>query len=129
MALNYGWSISIYYSPYVQSKFLFVTSHWLCNWATFSNWELIVVDNYSTNNSKEIIESFYDERINYLKFSNNGIVAASRNFGIKRAKGRYLTFVDSDDWWVYKKLELSLIALENGAILYTMTFIMFLRYL
>ena len=82
---------------------------------TFSNWELIVVDNYSTDNSKEIIESFYDERIKYFKFSNNGIVAASRNFGIKRAKGKYLAFVDSDDWWICKKLELSVSALENGA--------------
>lgn len=72
---------------------------------TFSNWEAIVINNYSTDNTLEVVESFNDSRIKLINFHNNGIIAAARNEGIKNARGMYIAFLDSDDSWLPKKLE------------------------
>lgn len=72
---------------------------------TFQNYEIIIIDNYSEDNTKEIINSYNDTRIKYLKFRNNGIIAASRNLGIKESKGEWVAFLDSDDVWYPSKLE------------------------
>jgi len=82
---------------------------------TLSNWELILVDNHSTDDTDDLVTSYADPRIKYLKIHNEGVIAASRNKGIKAASGKYLAFLDSDDWWVPKKLEKSVQALEAGA--------------
>ncbi len=71
---------------------------------TFTNWEAIVIDNHSTDNTDEVMESFSDPRISYLKIHNNGIIAASRNAGIRVAKGEWIAFLDSDDWWTQDKI-------------------------
>lgn len=80
----------------------------------FQDFEIIIVDNYSTDNTDEVINSFDDERITLLKFKNEGIVAASRNLGIKKAKGQYIAFLDSDDWWLTNKLQSCIHALSDG---------------
>jgi glycosyltransferase involved in cell wall biosynthesis len=72
---------------------------------TYTNWEAIVIDNNSTDNTDEVIASFTDRRITYLKIQNGGIIAASRNAGIKVAKGEWIAFLDSDDWWTIDKLQ------------------------
>ncbi len=72
---------------------------------TYKNLELIIIDNYSKDNTEEIVASYRDDRIKYLKFRNNGIIAASRNYGIKHSQGEYIAFLDSDDKWNKKKLE------------------------
>jgi len=72
---------------------------------THKNFELIIIDNYSDDNTEEMVRSFADSRIRYFKFNNHGMVAASRNFGIKTAQGEYLAFLDSDDSWLPDKLE------------------------
>ena len=82
---------------------------------TFQDWEVIVIDNYSQDNTKEIVESMKDSRIRYLAFSNNGIIAASRNLGISHANGNYLAFLDSDDVWYPSKLSKCLELLNQGA--------------
>lgn len=82
---------------------------------TFVDWELIVVDNRSTDNSLEVINSFKDDRINLIETSNNGIIARSRNLGIQKARGVYTAFLDSDDWWTPSKLEMSIECLKCGA--------------
>lgn len=81
---------------------------------TFTNWEAIVVDNHSSDNTDEIIKNFYDPRIKLFKIHNQGIIASSRNLGIKQSVGEYVAFLDSDDWWTSTKLELSLRYLEDG---------------
>lgn len=81
---------------------------------TFTNWELIVVDNHSTDNSLEVINSFNDSRITILKTRNNGIIAHSRNLGIKKARSDYIAFLDSDDWWLNNKLQISVACLDSG---------------
>ena len=71
---------------------------------TYKNIELIIVDDGSTDNTKEVIDSIKDERIVYIKQENQGCCAA-RNKGIDTAKGKYIAFQDSDDVWHLDKLE------------------------
>lgn len=73
---------------------------------TYLNWEAIVIDNHSTDDTAEIMTNFNDQRIKYLKIHNNGVIAASRNAGINIAKGEWIAFLDSDDWWTEDKLEI-----------------------
>jgi len=82
---------------------------------TFQNWEAIVIDNYSEDNTKEIVESIRDGRINYVLFSNKGIIAASRNHGIHLARADMIAFLDSDDLWYPSKLSTCLDYIIQGA--------------
>ena len=72
---------------------------------TYQNFELIIINNYSEDDTEKIVASYKDDRIIYLKFRNNGIIAASRNYGIKHSHGEYIAFLDSDDFWHRQKLE------------------------
>jgi teichuronic acid biosynthesis glycosyltransferase TuaG len=72
---------------------------------TYKNWELIVVDNFSVDNTENIVKSFYDYRIKYVKNEVNKGVAFSRNKGVEIAKGDYIAFIDADDIWEKDKLE------------------------
>jgi glycosyltransferase involved in cell wall biosynthesis len=80
----------------------------------YKNWELIIIDNYSTDLTENIINEIYDNRIVYLKLSNDGIIAKSRNYGIRFSKGEYLAFLDSDDFWFPNKLDISISYLNSG---------------
>lgn len=82
---------------------------------TYENWELIVIDNHSTDLTIQLIESYHESRIKVVSIHNHGNIAASRNKGLREAQGQYLAFLDSDDWWRPDKLEKSLRALETGA--------------
>ena len=62
----------------------------------FSNFELIVVDDGSSDNTDEVVKAFQDDRFFYFK-KENGERGATRNYGIRLSKGRYITFIDSDD--------------------------------
>lgn len=75
---------------------------------TYNNWEVIIVDNYSQDNTDEVVQRFVDPRITLLKINNHGVIAASRNMGIRAANGELIAFLDSDDWWKPKKLEESI---------------------
>ena len=72
---------------------------------SFTDWEAIVINNYSEDNTIEVVEGFKDERIRLVNFRNQGIIAASRNEGIRLARGEFVAFLDSDDWWYPGKLE------------------------
>ena len=72
---------------------------------TYKNFELIIVDDGSTDNTEEVIRKFKDSRIKYIKTDNWGGPARPRNTGIKKAKGEYIAFCDDDDIWLPKKLE------------------------
>jgi glycosyltransferase involved in cell wall biosynthesis len=82
---------------------------------TFQDWEAIVIDNHSQDKTKEIVESMNDSRIRYVVFSNQGIIAASRNRGINLANGNYIAFLDSDDMWYPSKLSTCLEYFNQGA--------------
>ncbi len=70
----------------------------------FQDWELIVVDNHSTDNTREILSNYDDPRIHCIEIHNEGIIAASRNLGVQHARGEWIAFLDSDDWWFPEKL-------------------------
>ena len=72
---------------------------------TYGNWELIVIDNHSVDNTDEVMIRFSDPRVSFLKIKNNGVIAVSRNIGLRTAKGEWIAFLDSDDWWKPNKLE------------------------
>ena len=78
---------------------------------TYKNWELIIVDDFSTDTSVTLIKEFQekDQRIKLVKLSKNSGPAVARNEGIKIAKGNFLTFIDSDDVWLPKFIETSLL--------------------
>lgn len=75
---------------------------------TYTNWELIIVDDCSTDNTDEIVASIKDERIRYLKNEKNCGAAVSRNRALREAKGKWIAFLDSDDLWEPNKLELQI---------------------
>lgn len=74
---------------------------------TYSNWELIIVDDHSIDNSVELINNLIknDNRIKFVQFDQNQGAARARNKGLELAKGRYIAFCDSDDQWKPNKLE------------------------
>ena len=82
---------------------------------THQNWNAIVVNNFSTDNTLEVVAAFNDPRIQCVNFRNNGVIGASRNEGIALAAGEYVAFLDSDDTWFPKKIEKCVASLEHGA--------------
>lgn len=72
---------------------------------TFTKWEAIVVNNFSTDDTIEIVDAFNDSRIRIINFSNFGVIAASRNRGLRDATGGFIAFLDSDDIWYPDKLQ------------------------
>ena len=82
---------------------------------THQNWEALVVDNSSEDNTESVVAAFNDSRIKLSRIHNNGVIAASRNAGIANAAGEYVAFLDSDDWWSKYKLHESLKRLEQDA--------------
>lgn len=73
---------------------------------TYPSWELWIVDDASTMDVRSAVADLLtDERIHFLRLSENRTAAGARNVGIAAAKRRYLAFLDSDDWWLPEKLE------------------------
>lgn len=74
---------------------------------TYENWEMLISDDCSTDNSREIVEEFHkkDPRIKLLRMEKNSGAGPARNNSIKEAKGRYIAFLDSDDLWKPDKLK------------------------
>lgn len=79
---------------------------------TIKDIEIIVINNYSTDNTLEIIDSFNDKRIKIINFKNDGVIARSRNQGLIKSSGKYISFLDDDDLWCPDKLELQIKYLE-----------------
>tara|TARA_R110002020_G_scaffold336426_4_gene551804 strand:+ start:73085 stop:73828 length:744 start_codon:yes stop_codon:yes gene_type:complete len=77
---------------------------------TYSNWEHILVDDCSTDNSADIILEYAskDSRIKYIKLQKNSGAGIARNTAIKAAKGKYIAFLDSDDLWHPEKLHMQI---------------------
>ena len=72
---------------------------------TYQDFEIIVVDDGSTDRAEEVVKSFDDERVRYIRHEVNKGCAAARNTGIKAARCEYIAFQDSDDEWLPDKLE------------------------
>lgn len=72
---------------------------------TYRNWELIIVDDCSTDHTDEVVASFQDERIRYFHNEHNSGAALTRNYALREARGEWIAFLDSDDLWAPEKLE------------------------
>lgn len=72
---------------------------------TYTNWELLIVDDCSSDNTDEIINGFDDSRIRYFKNEKNSGAALTRNRAMREAKGEWIAFLDSDDLWAPEKLD------------------------
>lgn len=82
---------------------------------TYQNWEMLIVDDCSTDNTKEVVESFTDPRIHYFCLDRNSGAALARNRALSIAKGRWIAFLDSDDLWRPEKLVRQIgFMVENG---------------
>ena len=82
---------------------------------TYTAWELLIVDDCSTDNTAAVIASYRDERIHYMRNERNSGAALSRNKALREAKGKYIAFLDADDTWMPEKLERQIaFMIQNG---------------
>lgn len=96
--------VSIVVPVYNAERFLNETINTVLN-QTYESWELLLVNDCSTDDSVNIIEKYKDKRIKLINNKKNQGAAESRNNGIKKAKGAYLCYLDADDLWDKEKLE------------------------
>lgn len=80
----------------------------------FAQWEAIIVNNLSQDNTADVVASYQDARIKMVDFANHGIIAASRNHGVAISSAPYIAFLDSDDAWYPTKLSRCVAFLEQG---------------
>ena len=90
---------------------------------TYKNWEMILIDDCSSDDSKIIIQMHVkeDDRIKYFVLPENSGAAVSRNTGISQARGRFIAFIDSDDRWHPEKLERQLAFMRREQLSFTFT--------
>lgn len=101
--------VSIITPSYNSKDFIGETIESVLN-QTYKNWEMLIIDDCSTDKSPKIIEEYLkiDSRIKYLKNEKNSGPATSRNLGLNNSKGEYIAFLDSDDIWFEEKLQIQI---------------------
>lgn len=121
MNFNKG-QVSIVMPAYNSEKYLFDTVKSVIS-QSYSNWELIIIDDCSKDSTKTIIEklSQLDFRIKSIFLNKNSGAGIARNAGIRISEGQYLAFLDADDIWSEEKLELQVkhLSSNNAAICHT----------
>src|SRR5688572_8916034 len=75
---------------------------------TYGNWELIIVDDGSDDQTAEVVKELHEPRVKYFYVPHTGMLGAVRNLGIRKAKGEFIAFQDSDDIWREDKLAVQL---------------------
>ena len=89
---------------------------------TYENWEMIIVDDCSSDNTDEVVASYMsDKRIKYIKNEKNSGAAVSRNRALREAGGRWMAFLDSDDLWSPEKLEKQISFMEKNEYYFSYT--------
>lgn len=92
---------------------------------TYTNWELIIVDDCSTDGTKEMIRDYVEKtnekRIRLLSNEKNSGAAVSRNYALREARGRWIAFLDSDDLWLSEKLEKQISYMKENEYIFTYT--------
>ena len=90
---------------------------------TYQNWEMIIVDDCSSDNTREIIldSAKKDSRIKYYFLQNNSGAAVARNTAMEQAEGEYMAFLDSDDVWLPEKLEKQLNFMRDNNVAFSAT--------
>ena len=117
--------VSIVTPSYNSSAFIIETIKSVCS-QTYRNWEMIIVDDCSTDNTVEVIENYIKEnnenRVRVLINQKNSGAAVSRNRAIKEAKGKWIAFLDSDDLWEPFKLEEQISFMEKNGYHFSNTY-------
>ena len=92
--------VSVIMPSYNSEKYISESIKSIIN-QTYTNWELIITDDFSSDNTVKVVESFIknDKRIKLYVLKSNQGAGAARNNSIKMAKGRFIAFCDSDDQW------------------------------
>jgi glycosyltransferase involved in cell wall biosynthesis len=80
---------------------------------TYKDWELIIIDDGSTDDTVEEISKISDQHINIVSMTHVGLLGILRNAGVANSKGEWVAFLDSDDLWMPRKLELQLMAVKG----------------
>lgn len=80
---------------------------------TYEDWELIIVDDFSTDDTQQILQKYVSPKIHYYRNNENQGANRSRNRGVKYAKGDFLAFLDSDNYWPDDKLEIQMQMAES----------------
>lgn len=90
---------------------------------TYSNWEAIIIDDFSHDNTSNIVKSFteLDSRFIYIKLDRNSGAAVARNSGLLIAKGKFIAFLDSDDLWYENKLSFQIHIMNKNNLSFTCT--------
>jgi glycosyltransferase involved in cell wall biosynthesis len=104
--------VSVVIPTYNHAQYLGRALQSVCD-QTYKNWEAIVIDNHSADGTDKVMASFTDPRITYIQIHNHGVIALSRNSGIRVANGEWIAFLDSDDWWTNDKLQVCLDAVNE----------------
>ncbi len=114
--------VSIITPSYDSEQFVSQTIESVRN-QTYVNWEMIIIDDVSTDSSNQIIKEYIakDSRIKLIRLEKNSGPAVARNKGIREAQGRYIAFLDSDDCWHPDKLlkQITFMQEKNIALSYT----------
>lgn len=114
--------ISVITPAYNAAKFIGETIESVIN-QTYSNWEMVIVDDCSKDETRSIIEKYakIDQRIKLYVLDENSGAAVARNKAMEMAKGRYIAFLDSDDRWLPEKLEKQLKFMQEKNIAFSFT--------
>lgn len=112
--------VSIIMPSYNTASFIEETIQSVLN-QTYTNWELIIVDDCSTDNTNEVVDTIKDCRIHYLKNEKNSGAAISRNKAFREAKGQWIAYLDSDDLWMPEKLEKQIKFMEENGYVFSYT--------
>ena len=107
-------AVSIVIPTYNHAEFLQQALQSLVN-QTFQNWEAIIVNNFSSDGTLQIIGQFDEPRFKVINFHNHGVIAASRNIGIQNSVAPVIAFLDSDDIWHDEKLSKCMPEFGTGA--------------
>ena len=97
---------------YNRAEYIIETIESILN-QTYSNWELIIVDDGSDDNTEELISQIKDERIQFYKAGRIGVNGRIKNIGLEKVFGELIAFIDSDDLWAATKLEKQVAALHQ----------------
>jgi teichuronic acid biosynthesis glycosyltransferase TuaG len=114
--------VSIITPAYNSSKFISETICSVIN-QTYQDWELLIVDDCSTDNTVELIDYYatLDSRVKLIRNKKNTGAAEARNVALRKAKGNLIAFLDSDDLWLPNKLEKQIAFMQENAYSFTFT--------
>lgn len=114
--------VSVVVPCYNCEKYIEETINSILN-QTFSNFEILAVDDLSTDNTAHILEKLrkMDKRIKYFKLTKKGGATGARNKALREAKGKYIAFLDGDDLWKPQKLEKQIKFMEDNNIYFSYT--------